>query len=111
MKLLGPDSEGKINTAYIERLNLTIRNDLARFIRRGGNRSKDVQMHFHAIDFFQGWYNFVKPHLSLRVEVNLGTKRWMQRTPPMAEGLTDLIWSLSEIFTFGYQFNEAHFPM
>ena len=30
MKLLGADSGGSINTAYIERLNLTIRNSLAR---------------------------------------------------------------------------------
>jgi len=100
MKLLGADSGGKINTAYIERLNLTIRNALARFIRRGMNCSKDVQMHSHAIDFFQAWYNFVKPHQSLRLEVNLDRKRWMQRTPAMAEGLTDHIWSLRELLTF-----------
>jgi IS1 family transposase len=34
MQLLGIDSGGKINTAYIEQLNLTIRNSLARFIVR-----------------------------------------------------------------------------
>ena len=33
-QLLGVDSGGKINTAYIERLNLTIRNSLARFVGR-----------------------------------------------------------------------------
>jgi hypothetical protein len=100
MEDLGVDFGGKINTAYIERLNLTIRNSLARFVRRGMNCSKDFLMHSHAIDFFQAWYNFVKPHLSLRLEVNLGRKRWMQRTPAMAEGLTDHIWSLRELLTF-----------
>jgi IS1 family transposase len=100
LRLLGADTGGKINTAYIERFNLTIRNSLARFIRKGLNCSKDLQMHSHVIDFFQAWYNFVKPHQSLRLEVTLGKKRWMQRTPAMAEGLTDHLWSLKELLTF-----------
>ncbi len=100
MGLLGADAGGKINTAYIERFNLTIRNSLARFIRRGMNSSKDLQMHSRTIDFFQAWYNFVKPHHSLRLEVNLGRKKWMQRTPAMAEGITDHVWSLKELLKF-----------
>jgi hypothetical protein len=97
---LGVDFCGKINTAYIERLNLTIRNSLARFVRRGMNCSKDLRIHSHAIDFFQAWYNLVKPHQSLRIEINEGRKRWKMRTPAMAEGLTDHVWSLKELFTF-----------
>jgi len=102
MKSLGADSGGKINTSYIERFNLTIRNSLARFIRKGMNCSKDLKMHSHAIDFFQAWYNynFVKPHRSLRLEINAGRKRWAQRSPAMAEDLTDHIWSLRELLTF-----------
>ena len=100
MEALGVDSGGKINTAYIERLNLTIRNSLARFVRRGMNCSKDLKIHSHAIDFFQAWYNFVKPHQTLRLEINEGRKRWSQRTPAMAEGLTDHVWSLKELLTF-----------
>ena len=100
LRLLGAESGGKINTAFIERFNLTIRNSLARFIRRGMNSSKDLLLHSCAIDFFQAWYNFVKPHHSLRLEVNLGKKRWMQRTPAMAEGITDHVWSLKELLKF-----------
>ena len=100
LRLLGADSGGKINTSYIERFNLTIRNSLARFIRKGMNCSKDLRMHIKAIDFFQAWYNFVKPHHSLRFEINLSRKRWMQRTPAMAEGITDHVWSLKELLTF-----------
>ena len=37
--LCGNNSDGKINTSYVERLNLTIRNSLARFIRRTMNES------------------------------------------------------------------------
>jgi hypothetical protein len=43
---------------------------------------------------------FEKPHRSLRVEENNGRRKWRQRTPAMAEGLTDHIWSLEEMFTF-----------
>ena len=39
--LCGNNSDGKINTSYVGRLNLTIRNSLARFIRRTMNESKD----------------------------------------------------------------------
>jgi len=99
---------GKINTAYIERFNLTIRNSLARFIRRGMNCSKDLKMHSEAIDFFQAWYNFVKPHHSLRLEVNSGRKKWIQRTPAMAEGITDHVWVWKSYWNLECQFNEGH---
>ena len=99
MRLLGVDSGGKINTAYIERINLTIRNSLARFVRKSMNCSKILGRHTHALDFFQAWYNFIKPHKSLRLEVNQGRKRWMQRTPAMAEGLVDHIWTIKELMT------------
>jgi hypothetical protein len=84
--LLGADSGGRINTPYVERLNLSIRNSLARFIRRGMNCSKDLKIRSKAIDFFQAWYNFVKPHKSLRLEIKSGDRKWMQRTPAMVEG-------------------------
>ena len=100
LRLFGADSGGRINTAYIERINLTIRNSLARFIRKGMNFSKNAQMHSRAVDFFQAWYNFVKPHKSLRLMVNCGNKRWLQRTPAVAQKLTDHIWTLKELLTF-----------
>jgi hypothetical protein len=52
------------------------------------------------VDFSQAWYNFVKPHRSLWPEMNQGNKRWLQRTPAMAEGLTDHIWTFKELMTF-----------
>ena len=100
MRLLGVDYGGKINTAYIERINLTIRNSLARFVRKSMNCSKILRRHTHALDFFQAWYNFVKPHKSLRLEVNQGRKRWMQRTPAMVEELVDHVWTIKELMTF-----------
>lgn len=53
LRLLDADEGGRINTSYVERLNLTIRNSSARFIRKGMNYSKDAEIHSKAIDFFQ----------------------------------------------------------
>lgn len=100
MKLLAVGPGRTINTAYVERLNLTIRNSMARFIRKTMNYSKVWDRHSHALDFFQAWYNFVKPHKSLRIEVNQGKLRWLQRTPAMAEGITDHVWSMKEMMKF-----------
>lgn len=100
LTLLGVDKGGKINTAYVERLNLTIRNCLSRFVRKSMNFSKNADLHSNAVDFIQAWYNLVKPHLSLREEVNYGKSRWKPRTPMMAEGITDHVWTLKELLSF-----------
>ena len=104
MHLLGADSGGKINTAYIERLNLTIRNSLARFVRKSMNCSKIFGRHSHALNFFQAWYNFVKPHKSLRLRIDQGRNKWTQRTPAIAEGMTDHIWTIKELMAFRMPF-------
>jgi len=83
---LGADSGGKINTSYIERLNLTIRNSLARLVRKSMNCSKISVRHTHARDFFQAWYNFVKPHKSLRLRIDQGRKKWIQPNLPKSSG-------------------------
>ena len=64
------------------------------------NFSKNSDMHSLTIDFLQAWYNFVKTHKSLRVSVKEGNKKWIKRTPAIAHGLTDHIWTLKELFTF-----------
>src|SRR5713101_3386800 len=55
-----------------------------------------------------GYYNFCLPHASLRYpllppEPTHGTgsaKRWQPRTPAMAAGLTDHVWTLREVLLF-----------
>ena len=98
--MLGTDSDGYIGTSYAERINLTIRNSLARFIRKTMNFSKTMKMHSKALDLFQAWYNLIKPHESLKLEIDSKNKKWLKRTPAMAEGITDHIWSLKELLTF-----------
>lgn len=100
LSILGADTDGKISTSYIERFNLTIRNSLARFIRKTMNFSKNRTKHTKIIDFLQAWYNFVKPHISLRLLEIDGNRKWKQRTPMIAKGLTDHIWKLEELLLF-----------
>lgn len=68
--MLGACSEDYIGTSYVERINLTIRTCLARFIRKSLNFSKTMTMHKRSLDLFQVWYNFIKPHDSLKVKVD-----------------------------------------
>ena len=99
-EMLGANLDGYIGTSYAERINLTIRTSLARFIREGMNFSKKKRMHTKTLDLFQAWYNFVKPHDSLKIKINCGNRRWGYRTPAMAEKFTDHIWTLGELFGF-----------
>jgi hypothetical protein len=100
LSILGADADGRINTSYAERLNLTVRNSLARFIRKTMNFSKNRSVHIKIVDFLQAWYNFVKPHKSLRVPEIDGKRKWKQRTPMVAKQLTNHIWSLEELLMF-----------
>ncbi len=87
-----------INTSYIERNNLTVRNGVSRLIRETINFSKCFQMLIVHLCFFFAWFNFVKPHDALKIEIDDGIRRWKQRTPAMAAGVTDHIWTLEELF-------------
>lgn len=109
LELLCPKSEGHVHTAYVERMNLTFRNHLARFIRETMNFSKDRKVHSGAVDFFQAWYNFVKLHDSLKMEISLdmeevgfdrNTKKWIFQTPAMVELMTNHIWTMRELMTW-----------
>jgi len=47
-------------------------------------------------------YNFCTYHDSLRVELRLpyGRRRWLKRTPAIAAGITDHLWSLEELLHY-----------
>jgi hypothetical protein len=64
------------------------------------NCSKILKRHTHALNFFQEWYNFAKPHKSLSARSVQGNRRLMQRTPATAEELTDHIWMIKELMNF-----------
>lgn len=93
---------GQINTAFIERLNATFRQRLPWLTRRCRQLAQQPQT-LQAGMFVVGClYNFCTYHDSLRVALLLpkGGRRWLQRTPAIAAGLTDHLWSVEELFNF-----------
>jgi len=87
-----------INTAFVERHNGTDRNRNARKVRKSYCFSKDWDIH-NAMTYFTMYsYNFCWPVRTLRVKA--GDGRWQPRTPAMAAGLADHVWSLTEWLTY-----------
>jgi transposase-like protein len=94
---------GGINTAFIERLNATFRQRLACLARRSRALARTLSTLEQGMFLVGCLYNFCTPHDSLRVPLYLGRyghRRWVNRTPAIAAGLTDHIWSVEELLTF-----------
>lgn len=88
------------STAYVERSHLTARMFNSRLVRKTLAFSKDLTMHRAAATWQDCYYNLIRPHKSLRLPVENGSKqRWYNRTPAMAAGLTDHIWTVKELLT------------
>ncbi len=93
--------EGQINTSYIERDNLTLRQELRRLTRKTIGFSKNRRQLQHALHFIDAHDNFVKPHSSLRLRGTSGEpRRCLARTPVMAAKISDHVWTLEELLCF-----------
>jgi IS1 family transposase/transposase-like protein len=98
----------QINTAFIERVNLTIRQHVAAVGRRVMTLCKGEAGLRQQLALYHVYYNFCLPHVSLRHPLPLpepthGTgsvKTWRSCTPAMAAGLTDRVWTLREVLLF-----------
>jgi len=90
-----------INTAYVERLNATFRSRLVPLIRRGRCLARK-ETTLHAGMYLVGTvYNFCGFHDSLRLLCPDSFRRkWQERTPAMAVGLTDHRWSVHELLHY-----------
>ena len=78
-----------ISTSYVERQNLTMRMNMRRFTRLTNAFSKKVENHAAAIALHFMYYNFARPHQTL--------SKPYPKTPAMAAGVTDHVWSIEEI--------------
>jgi transposase-like protein/IS1 family transposase len=97
----------KISTSLTERFNLTLRHALAPLTRKCWGFCKDRTQLRRRVVFFQAFYNFARPHQSLRLPLSareppgagLIRPKWQPRTPGMAAGLTDHVWTFRELLT------------
>ena len=89
-----------VNTSFIERNNLTLRQYSRRLGRKTNGFSKDISRLEAQLYLALGYYHFVKEHFGLRQESKDNSKKWLQRTPAMAARLTDHIWSTRELLIY-----------
>jgi IS1 family transposase len=99
-RLKGSKVSHHINTTFVERNNLTMRERNRRLTRKTMGFSKEKIPLIESLNLYSALYHFVKPHSGLRIEVNDDDRRWMQRTPMMAAGITDHVWTVEELLTF-----------
>jgi len=98
----------KMNTAFVERLNLTIRQRVAAVGRRVTTLCQGEDGLQHQLTLLHVYHNFVLPHASLRQPLlapkatngSGSAKVWQPCTPAMAAGLTDHVWSLKEVLLY-----------
>lgn len=85
-----------LNTAFIERLNGTFRERLATLTRKSRHAASRLQALHTGMYLIGCTYNFCVIHQELSK-----TKHWGKAcTPAMASGLTDHLWSFSELLWY-----------
>jgi IS1 family transposase len=98
----------QINTSFIERVNLSIRQHVAAVGRRVATLCKGETGLRQQLVLYHVYYNFCLPHTSLRQALpqseptngHGAAKVWRPCTPAMAVGLTDHVWSLKEVLLY-----------
>jgi IS1 family transposase len=96
---------GRLNTAYIERVNLTLRHGIAALARRTWATAQQSPHLLAHLEWWRAYYHFVRPHAALRValvqpqarEGKRLAQRYRQRTPAMAAGRTSRRWTAREV--------------
>jgi IS1 family transposase len=103
--LQGLGFTGRLNTAFIERVNLTVRHGVAALARRTWATAQQSPHLLAHVEWWRAYYHFVRPHRSLRMVLvqprerggRLLAQRYRQRTPAMAAGRTNRRWTAREV--------------
>ena len=98
---------GRLNTAIIPRVNLTVRHGIAALARRTWATAQQSPHLLTHLEWWRAYYHFVRPHESLRVALvqprerggRLLAQRYRQRTPAMAAGRTNRRWTTRELLS------------
>jgi transposase-like protein/IS1 family transposase len=99
---------GRLNTAFVERLNLTLRQSVAALIRRSWATMQEAPQLLLQLEWWRGYYHFVRPHGSLREACGQGrerggkrlAQRYRYQTPAMAAGLTRRRWTTRDLLRY-----------
>jgi IS1 family transposase len=97
-----------INTSFVERENLTLRQHTRRLTRDTSGFSKDSGWLETQLWLVMAYYHLVLPHASLASAASApeptrgsgSARRWLPVTPAMAAGITDHVWTTSELLSY-----------
>ena len=106
LKALG--LSGKINTAFIERHNLALRQGVSFLTRRTWGTAQYTPELNVSLDWWRGYYHFVRYHESLKVKLaqplarkgKQTPRKYRRRTPATAAGFTTHRWTVFELLSF-----------
>jgi len=98
---------GRLNTAFIERVNLTVCHGVAALARWTWATSQQSPHLLAHLEWWRAYYHFVRPHQSLRVRLmqprerggNLLAQCYRHLTPAMADGRTTRRWAAREVLS------------
>jgi IS1 family transposase len=85
------EDSSRLNTAYIERLNLTLRRSLAYLARRSPCHAHSEDRLAEHLELARCYYNFIRRNAALR----FGS---CMRTPAMMAGLSDRVLNFRNVF-------------
>lgn len=91
-RVMGQPRRRDVSTSHVERLNLSIRMHGRRYTRLTNGFSKKFENHVHATALFFAYANFCKVHSTLTAQAN-----GIHRTPAMAAGLMDRVWTVTDL--------------
>jgi len=99
---------GGINTSFVERMNLTIRQCVSKLTRRTWGPAQYSPELMEHLEWWRSYYHFVRYHESQEVElkkpiqrkVKQQPKRYRRRTPAMVAGLTHRRWTVKELLSY-----------
>ena len=85
-----------IQTAFIERVNLTIRQSVSLLTRRTWSTARSQDHLVLHLEWWRCYYHFMRPHESLRETIPGFRWKYKARTPAMALDLTERVWTVRE---------------
>jgi IS1 family transposase/transposase-like protein len=99
---------GRINTSFVERINLTIRQCVSKLTRRTWGPAHFTPELLEHLEWWRAYYHFVRFHESLALAlVNPNQRkgkqqpiRYRHRTPAMAANLTNRRWTVKELLSY-----------
>ena len=106
--LRGLGFSGRLNTAFIERVNLTVRHGVAALARRTWATAQQSPSLLAQLEWWRAYYHFVRPHAALREALGQPrarggqrlAQRYRQRTPAMAARRTTRRWTTGEVLRY-----------